>query len=435
MNGHLESGRCGHGWGGRGRVVVAMAGLLVAWEAWGQVGGAVGGGASVNGVPIPLVTTVTRDSVQWGGRGSLVNLLANEGVQQELGVSPAQKGQIDTWVAEARQASGVAGAGRLGAENRDSFRQIGARVEVMQQEVPEFEGRVLAVLRPEQRLVLDQACAKDRSDAGRVVGPGRSGAAASASGTADAGIGGGTASGGQGGVQRQAGGGGYTAGGGPGSPLRVMRFPTVRKSLELDAAQEAEVEGILGEFSEREADMRRDIAALRPSRAGRGGVPPAARRAAEVSADVQKRLEAILTPAQMARARELSIQADGPAALFRQEVMEVLKLNPSQQSRLAWVSEDTRKQVDAVFVGSRPQVGPTGVPLGGGRPKLVTQADLDRAERLRKLGAQRLMAVLTSTQREAFERMKGRPFAGINQIAEFGGVSTSEVSEARPATP
>jgi len=406
--------------------MVAMAGLLAAWEAWGQVGGVVGGGASVNGVSIPLITTVTRDSVQWGGRGSLVNLLANEAVQQELGVSPAQKGQIDAWVAEARQASGASGVGRSGAENRDSVRQMGARVEVMQQEVPEFEGRVLAVLRPEQRLVLDQACAKDRSDAGRVVGAGRSGAAGSASGSA---------SGGPGGVQRQAGGGGYTAGGGPGSPLRVMRFPTVRKTLELDAAQEAEVERILGEFSEREADMRRDIAALRPARSGRGGVPPAARRAAEVSADVQKRLEAILTPAQMARAKELSIQADGPAALFRQEVMEALKLNPSQQSRLAWVSEDTRKQVDGVFVGSQARLGPTGEPLAGGRAKPVTQADFDRADRLRKLGVQRLMAVLTSAQREAFERMKGRPFAGIDQIAEFGGVSTSEVSEARPATP
>lgn len=420
--------------------------LLLASGGWttkvgaqiGGVGGGVGGGASVNGVAIPMTTTGTQESVSWGGRSSAVSLLADEEVRKELGLSAAQRTQVAEWVSRVRQA-GMEDSRTLQRDTQTGTQRLLQRAKQREQRLAALERdietlgqRIRVALNPAQQRIVDQACAKDLADAG---GPKSSG--------------GGFGVVGGGGVPSTAGvvvatnvasgGGGYASGGTRGSVVRVMRFPTVRRSLALTPEQAGIVDAALADLGVLEADLRQDMQALRPEPLVRPGIRPTARRASDLSAQANTELAALLTPDQKTRLDQISLQVDGVEALFRPEVVDALKLNATQQARLASVSQQTRKRAESYLFPPHARVNPTpgGAPIvpPAGRVPPPDHAAVDRVQQQGALG---MMAVLTTAQRQTFERMMGRPFPGIARLEGFGGSTSSEVRTGKarePGTP
>ena len=392
----------------------------------GGVGGGAGGGATVNGVAIPMTTTTTQESVSWGGRSSAVSLLANEEVRKELGLNAAQRSQVAEWVSRVRQASmddsrtlqrdGQAATQRL----LHRAKQREQRLAALERDIEALGQRIRVALNPAQQRIVDQACAKDLADAG-----------VPKSGGSGFGVGGG------GGVPSAAGvvvtnvasgGGGYSSGGTRGSVVRVMRYPTVRRSLALTPEQVGVVDAALADLGVLEADLRQDMQALRPEPLVRPGIRPTARRTSELSTEANAELAALLTADQKTRLDQISLQVDGVEALFRPEVVDALKLNATQQARLASVSQQTRKRTESYLFSSHPRSNPTpgGAPIvpPSGRMSPPDHAAVDRVQQQGALG---MMAVLTTAQRQTFERMMGRPFPGIARLEAFGGSTSSEV--------
>ena len=124
----------------------------------------------------------------------------------------------------------------------------------------------------------------------------------------------------------------------------------------------------------------------------------------------------VLKPAQRARLDQIELQAEGPSAFARPDVIRSLKLDDqSSRSRASSTASATPGASSA-----RPEGGRRG-PQGRGRPDPdpaveKTRKDQEKA-RMRTVADQmgqgvmaRIAAVLTRAQRDAFRKLLGEPF-------------------------
>ena len=110
---------------------------------------------------------------------------------------------------------------------------------------------------------------------------------------------------------------------------------------------------------------------------------PRAGRANEAEVD------AILTPSQRVRLRQIALQSEGPAAFREPEVVEALGLTPGQRERIRAIEEELRRSARC----ARCRSGKT--PEDAGKPAM-----------------ERILAVLTADQARRWKEMAGEPIVG-----------------------
>jgi len=117
----------------------------------------------------------------------------------------------------------------------------------------------------------------------------------------------------------------------------------------------------------------------------------------EVTDDLVIQVDKILDKKQVGRMKELSLQQRGADALEDEEIAAALKLTDDQKKALVKVREDSAEKQNEII-------------------KSLTEGGGDQGEIREKVGAlrkelnEKAMAVLTSAQKESFEKLKGAKF-------------------------
>jgi Spy/CpxP family protein refolding chaperone len=190
-----------------------------------------------------------------------------------------------------------------------------------------------------------------------------------------------------------------TMAGGPGSLVELTRLEEVQKELKLTDDQKEKLKTLAEDVRTK---VRAAMSELRdvPPEELKAKQSEFEKKAAEASQKAEKQMAEILKPEQLARLKEIGLQAAGPAALLKPEVAKDLGL-----------SDEQRDNVKKIFGEAREQ-----------RQKLLaSMRDLEPEERMQKMGetrekmnqiqketGEKAMKVLTAEQRDKFEKMKGK---------------------------
>jgi hypothetical protein len=113
------------------------------------------------------------------------------------------------------------------------------------------------------------------------------------------------------------------------------------------------------------------------------------KKVAELEEKMSSKVKKLLDESQQKRLREILIQVNGAAELMKKDVQQELKITDEQRKKLIDVNREnskTRRDALANFEGD----------------KAAKIAELQRD------AAKKLLAVLTDTQREQFEKLKGK---------------------------
>jgi eukaryotic-like serine/threonine-protein kinase len=163
--------------------------------------------------------------------------------------------------------------------------------------------------------------------------------------------------------------------------LYLLAQPSALDDLRLDKGQRAKVADLSDRAGRRWMQSFGDPANLRPP-AERVRVALEQARANEAEVD------AILTPSQRVRLRQIALQSEGPTAFREPEVVEALGLTPQQRERIRAIEEES------LFVQMR-ELQSGKAPEESGKPTM-----------------ERIMAVLTAEQAARWKEMAGEPIRG-----------------------
>jgi len=172
------------------------------------------------------------------------------------------------------------------------------------------------------------------------------------------------------------------------SQFYLLTQPEVLDDLGLTADQRAKMKEWVGRVGRQWAESFRDIGLSPPAERGRRVLAQA--RANEAD------LNAILSPPQQARLRQIGLQSEGPGAFRDPEVAAALQLTPEQRERVRVIEDD------AAFGWMR-----------GPRPGAPPDA------RERSVN-ERLLAVLTDEQSRTWKAMTGEPVKWSFRPVPFG---------------
>ncbi len=163
--------------------------------------------------------------------------------------------------------------------------------------------------------------------------------------------------------------------------LYLLAQPSAHDDLRLDEGQRAKVADFSDRAGRRWMETFGDPGHRRP---------PAerARLALEQARANEAEIDAILTPAQRVRLRQIALQSEGPAAFREPEVVEALGLSPGQRERIRAIEEES-------FF----------------RQMRETQAGKS-SEETEKPAMERILAVLDSSQALRWKEMAGEPILG-----------------------
>jgi hypothetical protein len=189
---------------------------------------------------------------------------------------------------------------------------------------------------------------------------------------------------GRGGGGRPGGGFGVFGGGGGfgGDPISLVSTPGVRKELEIEESQQTEISELRTEMNRELDDARRKVAAK-----------------------YNEKLNKLLLPHQAERLQQISIQLRGTAALSDAEVAKKLGLSDSQVSDIAEKRKEGEAKIREEFGGG----------AGGGGD---FRERMEKVQKMREELDTDIVGVLSASQKEAFEKLKGKP---INRQELFGG--------------
>lgn len=112
--------------------------------------------------------------------------------------------------------------------------------------------------------------------------------------------------------------------------------------------------------------------------------------------EIKKKVEAILTTQQLARLKEIRLQADGPAALVNADVVKALNLTDEQKEKIKTLRQqvaDLRKEAGKL---SREE-----------RQKKRAEM-MEKMQKLREKVLADIVALLTPEQRAQLEKLKGK---------------------------
>ncbi len=169
--------------------------------------------------------------------------------------------------------------------------------------------------------------------------------------------------------------------------LYILVQPSALDDLRLDAGQRARVRVLAARAGRRWMELFGDPGRLSPAERGRQSL--------ELARANEREIEAILTPAQQSRLRQIALQSEGPGAFREPEVVAALRLTPGQRERLRAIEEAAFfSRIRNTGSGARSEIGEP-----PGEPK-ANRAD------------EQVLAVLTPEQSRRWREMIGDPLDG-----------------------
>jgi Spy/CpxP family protein refolding chaperone len=211
----------------------------------------------------------------------------------------------------------------------------------------------------------------------------------------------------------------------PASTSALIQKPTVQDELKLTDAQRKRIEGVAKELRQRMDRMATEgqaqIRELGPQPDPRA-VAEAQRSLVESTAVLRAEAEAAtlkaLEPRQRTRLIQIRLQAEGPLAFSRPEVLERLNLAPDQIATIQEIVGDGRGRMTGDPAGSlasnegNPLVTPEQSRAfeGSNQPKAEAKEGRESTTGTRKATMQAIAKVLTKGQRSAYRKLVGEPF-------------------------
>jgi hypothetical protein len=183
--------------------------------------------------------------------------------------------------------------------------------------------------------------------------------------------------------------------------LALLRIEAVQKEVKLEEEQAKKVADLQASLPER-GGLRGQGEPSREEREKR--FAEMREKRAKAVAEAEAKLASILKPEQIKRLDEIVLQQQGIDGLVTEPVAASLKLSKEQKEKIQ-AALDARAEA---LRGLRPG-------QGGGREELREKMD-----EARKKAEETALAVLASEQREAYEKLKGKPFP-LDRRALFGG--------------
>lgn len=121
----------------------------------------------------------------------------------------------------------------------------------------------------------------------------------------------------------------------------------------------------------------------------------------KLNEEQDKAVADILDSTQLKRYKQLELQRAGAGALNRKDVQESLKITEAQKTQIQEIQQKAGEEMRAMF-------------QGGGNPQDLTpeerQARMKKFQDAQKATNDKVLAVLTDTQRNQFKQMQGEPF-------------------------
>jgi Spy/CpxP family protein refolding chaperone len=184
-------------------------------------------------------------------------------------------------------------------------------------------------------------------------------------------------------------GGGGFGGGGFGGGGNVISTEAVQKELGLSTEQTDKLKLITEEAQKSMRGLFQRPAEGEDREKARAAMQEKMQAAAK---ELTSKVEAVLTPEQKKRLKEIQLQAQGIRALTNEEVVNALK-----------ITDEQKKKIEEIREANRPQFG-RGGQGGGERPSF------ERFQEQQKETEAKIMDVLTAEQKSSFEAMKGKKF-------------------------
>lgn len=187
----------------------------------------------------------------------------------------------------------------------------------------------------------------------------------------------------------------------------LLKTEAVQKELDLNEEQTKSAGNLAAQMQSDAMEIMSGLQDLNEEER-KQELPNLMKMMSEKGKELQGKVDKLLNPKQTARMKELSLQRRGVAALQDDEIIAALKLSEEQKKQLAEIRESSAKQQEEVMKAVIAGGG------GGGR-----QAIQGKMEAMRKELGDKALAVLTSEQRDQFEKMKGAKF-DFPQTRGFG---------------
>jgi Spy/CpxP family protein refolding chaperone len=178
--------------------------------------------------------------------------------------------------------------------------------------------------------------------------------------------------------------------------MALLEIEAVQAELQLTAEQRGKCQQVKANVV---AEARRRFATINPAER-----PDLAKQwEKELAHDAQTSIEAILVPAQLQRLRQIRLQIQGTAALYRPDVMRALGIDERQKDTLWAVATRARQRMQEAAQSLQRA-------LGESRDSPAVDRNLAAMEQLRREADAQVMAVLTPQQQARFQQMMGTRF-------------------------
>jgi DNA-binding MarR family transcriptional regulator len=187
----------------------------------------------------------------------------------------------------------------------------------------------------------------------------------------------------------------------------MLRGEAVQKELGVTDEQKKTLSELAAQLQAEAMEIISGLQDLSPEEQ-KEHMPELMKMVGEKGKDIQDKVDKVLDQKQLARMRELSLQSRGAAALEDDEVSAALKISDDQKTKLVAVREEGSKKMEEAMQALRGGGG-------GGDAGDIRQKMMD----MRKELGDKALAVLSSEQREQFEKMKGAKFTFPPQRGPF----------------
>jgi hypothetical protein len=179
----------------------------------------------------------------------------------------------------------------------------------------------------------------------------------------------------------------------------LLRTEAVQKEIDLSADQNKSISDIALKMQSEAMEVLSGLQDLTEEER-KEELPNLMKMLGEKGKELQAKVDKILNPKQTVRMKELSLQRRGAGALQDEEVIAALKLSDEQKKQLDEVRSAAGKQQEEIMKSL----------FGGGGGGVDQSAIRGKMEAVQKELGEKTVAILTSEQRERFEKMKGAKF-------------------------
>lgn len=187
----------------------------------------------------------------------------------------------------------------------------------------------------------------------------------------------------------------------------MLRGEAVQKELGVNDEQKKTLSELAAQLQAEAMEIISGLQDLSPEEQ-KEHMPELMKMVGDKGKEIQEKVDKVLDQKQLARMKELSLQNRGAAALEDEEVAAALKINDDQKAKLVAVREEGSKKMEEAMQALRGGGG-------GGDAGDIRQKMMD----MRKELGDKALAVLSSPQREQFEKMKGAKFTFPPQRGPF----------------